>query len=293
MSERADKGIIIIPPGIGTEPELPADQIHELHEQYLSRKYNQGLREGSKYRPGETPEEFFQRVLELYPDREQQNYILALKTAARPAAYGPYALQGFAEGQELDPKILQVYPSALNGHIIGKGLGDESLWKLVMDREAANEVIRTCNVGAATVKAFGNRKVKESRQLVERLVLGKTRLENASLSQTLMIGIEQLKVRAASKFFGSILMEQMIRAEIERLITANSLELSTDRTSRTLKEIAEYVGQPFEPIQLLADTMFPAIMALDNMNIHPDVGHGAIECFDKTITKPPILPEPK
>lgn len=293
MSEQVDKGTIKIPLENGTELELPADQIHDSYTQYLSRKYKQDLSQESKYRQGETPEEFFQRVLELYPNKDQQDYIFALRAAVRPAAYGPYALQGFAESQKLDPKILEVYPAALNGHIIGKGLGDKSLWKLAMDKETANEVIRTCNVGAATVRAFGDRKVKEQRQLVEGLVLGRTKLENASLSQALKIAVEQLKARAAKKVIGTELMEQIARAEVERLITADSLELFTDWTSRTLKEIAEYVGQPFEPTRLLADTMVPAIMALDNMNIHPDVGHGALECFDKTITKPPVLSNPK
>src|SRR3990167_4937706 len=67
------------------------------------------------------------------------------------AAYGPYALQGFAEGENLDPRILAVFPAELNTHIIDKGLKDQSLWYLNLKPAVAADVIRSCNLGAHAV----------------------------------------------------------------------------------------------------------------------------------------------
>ena len=290
MGESGDdqSGLTSLPIGNGKELQMSATEIHKSYAAYLAAKYDEPTAKASVYIPGETPENYFARLQELYPDKDRQAYIQALIAIAPPAAYGPYALQGFAEGENLDPRILAVFPAELNTHIKDKGLKDQSLWYLNLKPAVAADVIRSCNLGAHAVRLFGDRRIKKTRELVEQVIFGKTNLENARLAASLRIGVEKLKIQAASLLLGEEMTTQLVRTEIERLITLDTLELYTRSTSDTLKEIAGYVGEPFRPTRLWADAYFPAIMALDNMDIYPDAGYGIIQAFDRKRTIAPI-----
>lgn len=262
------------------------------YEMALLRKYGERLTEGSKYNPGETPEEFRARVLELYPDKDQQNYIRALIEIGRLAAYAPYAIIGFAQKiPNLDPRILKVYPPELNRHIIGKGLEDESLWQLAMDRKTADEAIRRCRSAAITIRLFGIREVISARKLAQKVILGQAGLNEIKdlpkslkkwvLQQRFQHQLEHPNPKAAAQQTASLVLD---------LITTGSLGLHTGITAQTFENIAVYLGRPLvDPINLLSDVFYRSKLALDDMNIHPSVGDGAFECFDKTVDKPPVL----
>lgn len=277
-----------VPLGNGVELQLPKDQVDNTYALYMEQRYSFELRQASLLRDGETPDGYVARMLELYPEKSQQAYIGALHAVMPLAISGPYALQELAEGQEVDPKIANVYPPELNGHIIGKGLEDKTLWRLKANPTQVAEAIGACNLGEYAVRNFGDRQVKEVRQQIEAVVLGKAKIEGASIPTELKVGVNQLALTMAEKIVGVELVEQIVRGEVEKLVTTRSLQLSTDSTADAFGEVSKYLGEYFDPLSLLATSLFSVQLSLDNLKIHPDVGKGIIDAHERAV-KPRIV----
>jgi hypothetical protein len=282
---------IEVAPQDGAGLNLPLEEASHSLEAYLDKKYSPLLREASQVRPDETPDAYLTRVLVLYPDVDQQAYLRGLYAITPAGIYAPYALQGFAKKQPVDPKILEIYPAELNQHIFGKGLGDKSLWRLRMKPTVSAEIIRASNMAAYSLRRHGDRTVKETRQMIEEVVLGKRKLENASLPSELKVGISVLIIKSAEKIGGSEVVAQLVRAEVERLVTISSLQFYTHSTAEVFQDISHFIGKDFDALRLLTDVLVPTHLALDNINIHPDVGQGFVNVFDRTVNNPSLAPQ--
>jgi hypothetical protein len=260
------------------EPLPEKSKLLEKWNFYLLKKYPPELIKESKFREGETPQEFYERLLEIYPKEEQKAYISALMTLAKPAAYGIHALIGLCSGEKLDTKILKIYPPDLNRDILGKMLPPEKMvtHPLKIDYEMANEIIRTCNLTASLIDKFGNQKVKEAREIILDIILRKNKFNKTN---------PPLILKIAGFLIGRETIEENVKKIIEEEINSHSLGILTEATSEILKKIAKETAEGIKPIHFLFE-MTKSTLYLDDMNIYPEVGKEMILAYNEGVTTP-------
>lgn len=272
---------IVIPMRDGTNLELSKKKAHDIYRSYLETKYPTIIKDGIILQLDDSPEIYLERILKLFPNQDQQAYIRGLYTVTPAALFVPDALQNYAEGLDVDPKIKAIYPLELNQHIFGKGLDIQSLLYLHMNPTVSSKIVIFSNLAAFSIFKFGERKVISARQLVEQFVMDESTIEGVSFPQELSISINKLKLKIFEKLLPPNLIEQIVHDEVEKLITYDSLLLSTKSTSDTFLNISRYVGDDFDAMQFHTDILGPAQLALDNLDIHPDAGKGLMDVFDR------------
>lgn len=290
MAENDDDFIRV---SLGEEAELqiPRQDTHGLVRSYYDAKYPPQLREASRLLPEDTPETYLNRLLELYPDKAQQTYIRALYAVIPPGLYAPEAVVAYANNNQLDPKVSAVYPPELNRHLIGQGIGDKSLWHLGMDPAAKVEVIRANNLAEYALRSFGNRKVAEVKAGIISKIKDKADLEGLTLPMALKITLNRLKIDLYKNIMGEDALAQLVSDQVDAIVSIDSLQLSTGRAADAFGHIARSTSGEVKAIEIYGDVTYLAIQALDDLDIHPDVGQGLLDVFDRSFVHSMELPE--
>ena len=121
--------------------ELPPD-MDENYDTRMLEKYGADLIANSARQPGEFPDAYVARLLQLYPEPYQQAYILALNAVSPAAEYGIIAVQEYGDGNTvIDPRIAGMYPPELNQNAVGIDSNGKNTYVLRMNPSKTNQII--------------------------------------------------------------------------------------------------------------------------------------------------------
>ncbi len=264
--------------GDGIFLEIP-EALNESYQARLNRKYPPATRESSQYIPGETPDSYLARLLELYGSENQKNYLTALAKVGRLTALGGMTIQNIAKGVPLSPIMEETYPLERNLHIKDKGMEDKTLWYLNASPAIAADTIRACNLSAHSLHNAEITIIKSAREEVSAVLLENKKVEGVDLPGQVALGIGNLKLLLAEKVMGRDQFKQFVEKEIENIITRDSLGLLTNLSAESFTRISQAVSGPVRPSKMLAESSYSAVLALDNLDIWPTVGTQILESY--------------
>lgn len=238
------------------------------YDKQREAKYGKQLMQEASLRPEDTPETYQERLLSLYPKPEQQAYIKAMFTLSRAGVFGLYAMQSYAFGEQRVPEVEDLFPEGINQAVIGKG-GQEGYTHipLSMSRERANEVVLASNLASYHIKQAQAGIVSNYKNVLKGVIAGQVKVEGAPIPEQMKLRFAQLQIQIGSQIVGYEALEQVINAEIDRLVTPDYLELFTPKIAQKFTDVAQYITQPFNPIHMFVDTI-ECGLALDNLDIY-------------------------
>ncbi|OGK44390.1 hypothetical protein A2957_00825 [Candidatus Roizmanbacteria bacterium RIFCSPLOWO2_01_FULL_38_11] len=258
--------------------ELPPD-MDENYDTLMLGKYGAELIANSARQPGESPDAYVARLLQLYPEPHQHAYILAFNAVYPAAEYGAIAVQAYRHGSTVtDPRIVGMYPSELNRDAVGIDSDGKNTYALRMSPAESAEIIRACNLAAAAIDGFGDRRLKKARLLLESIASGNTPPEGLQTPAEIKVSLGVSALRQLRKLFGEQITELGVDRALNQ-ITLRSLGLSTDSTANVFREISRSISGPFDPLDLLAKVLFSLRLSLDDLNIYPEVGPSIFDAY--------------
>ena len=179
----------------------------------------------------------------------------------------------------MDPRVEALYPADLNQDLPRT---DANPWLLRLPQSMANEIIVPTNVAAIRIENVGNQLVQRAREYAKEVVLKRKAPKGMGLSDRLKI--EATNLTLALFGVSEEAAVAMVKAQLRELITGDKLGLHTDSSAKYLRGISKYVGTTFNGIELNADYIGSA-MALDDLNIHPDVSIGLKQAYGHGIQR--------
>ncbi|NTU46812.1 hypothetical protein HGA88_04240 [Candidatus Roizmanbacteria bacterium] len=214
--------------------------------------------------PGETSEQYKERVQALHPQESQKNLIEATFLVTRASEFSMDATSAYLNKTVLSPSIAGMFPPELNTNI--QKIGPNAFY-LQMNREEANAIIRACNISALQVKLHGDQIVSDIQKSTLKVLLGEEKLQGLHLKGSLQQKTALLRVTIAQKLLAvqlgdktaNELVTQIISDLVQKEITHNSLGLNTNDTSQLLTQVSKMIGLPFSVIELAGESIRLAI----------------------------------
>lgn len=260
-----------------------------LVEARYAQKYSADLRAASLFQPDENPDAYLVRLHNLYPEPSQQAYIDAVWHTVGVGDIGVTVFSLLSEKKDVPPQALELFPLELNQDLVGIDLEKENAFKnakIVMRPEAANAAISACNLGAHHVEKFGKDLLRSARAATKALLSGKGDLGGLPMLVKAKIMVAKASLEALRATLGDN-FDRELDAIVDKAVKFEDLDLLTDRAAQHMKDSSKALGGPFNPID--AYVRIPgSSLALDNLNIYPEIIDGMHKAMRKKFGFPPI-----
>ena len=267
----------------GNEPSLVNQE-----ERYLA-KYGNDHIQCVQLQPNESLQSYIDRLCIVYPEKYQQSYIRGAQQVLIAGAIGGIAYSHFQRGEPIpEPMSEHFHPANIEEAMERKPDGSKFL--VVMNRDKAAEVIAACNLASFHVSEFQELVVHKVRDQALAVIHGTTEVGKIPLIDRIKVTAANLKLKFALNLTGEELFNELIKKEVEREITPESLHLPTRLTVQDFKTVADEVSKtPYEWIEVVASNM-GILAGMDFCGIYPHVYQEIEKAVDHEFGITDLLP---
>ncbi len=230
------------------------------------------LAQASRFIPGERVSDYIERLFALYPTREQQAYLSALDAVARPSAYSTVIFQRLYEGEDLDPRMEEVFPRGLNPQLEGVDWESPSSWMLRMQPDYVNRAIVALNWAAYLIEKFGKDLKSQAISQISNVYLNESTNDvHGKLRDKVKIRLAQAVIKATSALPNKQAMRDVITRSVSEKVTELGLDTFTHKVAQEMRSMAGNMGNPIVAVKFQSD--YSSLDgALPDLGMHPAIG---------------------